>query len=59
MSDRTNAMIMYARLNNVEIPSQTLKADKWGTAKANIAQTNPAIAIQYGSFRAPSSLKRT
>lgn len=59
LADRTIAMIMYERLKNVETPSQTLKADKWGTAKANMAQTKPAIAIQYGSFRAPSSLKRT
>lgn len=50
-------MVMYTRLQNVENASQILKADKCGTPIANMAHTKPAITMQYGSLRAPSSLK--
>ena len=59
LSESTNAAMIYTRLKNVENPNQTLRADKCGIPIANKAHTNPAIAIQYGSFITPSSLKRT
>lgn len=49
-SDSTSAMTMYARLNTVENPSQIPRAERWGIQMANIAHTNPAMAIKCGSF---------
>lgn len=57
--DSTNAITIYTRLKTVENPSQIPRADRCGIHMANIAHTNPAMAIQYGSFIPSSSLNRT
>lgn len=57
--DSTNAITMYTRLKTVENPSQIPRAERWGMQMANIAHTNPAMPIKYGSFIPSSSLNRT
>lgn len=59
LTDKTIATTMYTRLKTVENPSQNPSADKWGTEMAKIIQAMPDIAMQCGSFKAPSSRKST